>query len=78
LEKSVLLSLPGVPWVIIQTRKNGDKKEKKRISLIMMIRYHDGLEFKCQKNNLDGAQQRKKKTIDLGHVMLLITSLLLS
>jgi hypothetical protein len=26
----------------------------------MMIRYHDGLEFKCQKNNLDGAQQRKK------------------
>jgi hypothetical protein len=50
----------------------------KMIVLIMMIRYHDGLEFKCQKNNLDGAQQRKKKTIDLGHVMLLITSLLLS
>jgi len=32
----------------------------KMIVLIMMIRYHDGLEFKCQKNNLDGAQQRKK------------------
>lgn len=48
----MLLSLPGVPWVIIQTRKNGEKKEKKRkgyhgwtnlenssIDFMMMINY---------------------------------------